>query len=163
MTVLDASTDGVDMLRFSAKSLRRKVSPLQYSFRQAGSGDIPRSEDRQANFVMAGVPAPSEERRRARRHAQRLPLTMCVFNQGSCFPAQMVNYSQDGVAAETCHRIRPGTSIHIRIDASQPAAIEKAVFPGFRTTALGEVKWCRILGQGDSLRYIAGIRYYSYY
>jgi hypothetical protein len=163
MTVLDASTAGVDMLQVSAKRLRRKVSPLQYFFRLAGSGDIPRGEDRQTNLITAGVPASSEERRRARRHSQRLPLTMCVFNQGSFFPAQMVNYSQDGVAAETCHRIRPGTSIHIRIDASPPAPVENAVFPGFRTTALGEVKWCRILGQGDSLRYIVGIRYYPYY
>lgn len=75
---------------------------------------------------------------------------MSVFNQGAVMPAQMISYSQDGICAETHHRILPGTSIHLRIDMSQAADVGKAILQGLRTTALGEVKWCQTLGQGRS-------------
>ncbi len=40
---------------------------------------------------------------------------------------------------------------------------QETVFPGLRTMALGEVKWCRSLGVGCSPRFSIGIRYYPYY
>jgi hypothetical protein len=43
------------------------------------------------------------------------------------------------------------------------AAPESATCHCFRTTALGEVKWCLASGQGPPQRYLIGIRYYSYY
>jgi len=48
-------------------------------------------------------------------------------------------------------------------DTRPAAEVEKAVSQGFRTTALGKVKWCRALGQGRSPRYHIGIRYYPHY
>jgi hypothetical protein len=88
---------------------------------------------------------------------------MSVFNQGAVFEAQMVNCGQDGICVETGQRVLPGTSLHVRMDIRQAAGVEKAVSQGLRTTALGEVKWCRALGQGHSPRYHIGIRYYPYY
>ncbi len=105
----------------------------------------------------------TEERRRICRHAQSLPLTLSVFNQDTIFQARMVNYSPDGVCAETCQCILPGTSLHLRVDERLAAAPESAVCHCFRTTALGEVKWCRALKQGPVRRFRIGIRYYSYY
>jgi hypothetical protein len=125
--------------------------------------DVLRSDTCWKTDGMACMRESSKERRRVRRRAEHLPLTVSVFNRGAHFEAQMVNCSQDGVCAETCHRILPGTSLHIRIDASQAADLGKAVFPELRTTALGEVKWCRSLGEEPSPRYLVGIRYYSYY
>ena len=61
------------------------------------------------------------------------------------------------------HRILPGTSIHLRIDTREVAEVEKAVLQGLRTTALGEVKWYRPLGQDCQPLYRIGIRYYPYY
>jgi len=106
---------------------------------------------------------PPEERRRNPRHAHCLPLTLSVFNREQKFEGCMINYSPDGVCAEICHDIQPGTSVHFRIDERQAAAIEGVVCHCFRTTALGEVKWCQASGQGPPHRYLIGIRYYSYY
>jgi hypothetical protein len=86
-----------------------------------------------------------------------------VFNQEARFKAQMVNYSLDGVCAETRQFMLPGMSLHLRIDANHPAAAESGFCHCFRTTALGEVKWCRALDQDRPQRYLIGIRYYSLY
>ncbi len=105
----------------------------------------------------------SEERRSNRRHAQSLPLTLSVFNQDTIFKARMVNYSPEGVCVEACQCILPGTSIYLRIDKRPAATSESVVCHCFRTTALGEVKWCQASGQDPPQRYLIGIRYYSYY
>ena len=109
------------------------------------------------------IVTPPEERRRNPRHAHCLPLTLSVFNRDQIFEGGMINYSPDGVCAEICHDIRPGTSVHFRIDERPAAAPESVVCHCFRTTALGEVKWCQASGQGPPQRYLIGIRYYSYY
>ncbi len=110
------------------------------------------------------VPA---ERRRLHRHAQRLSLVLSVFNRAGVHEAWLVNYSQDGICAQAAQQLLPGTSVQLRIDATVPMddALERqeTVFPGLRTMALGEVKWCRSLGGGCSPRFSIGIRYYPYY
>jgi hypothetical protein len=106
---------------------------------------------------------PPEERRRNPRHAHSLRLTLSVFNRDQNFEGCMINYSPDGVCAEICHDIQPGTSVHFRIDERPAAALEGVVCNCFRTTALGEVKWCQASGQGPPQRYLIGIRYYPYY
>jgi hypothetical protein len=106
---------------------------------------------------------PSKEKRRIVRHARSLPLTLSVFNRDQIFEGRLINYSPDGVCAEICHDIRPGTSVHFRIDGGPAAVPEGLVCHCFRTTALGEVKWCQASGQGRPQRYLIGIRYYSYY
>lgn len=107
--------------------------------------------------------APSEERRRVPRHAHSRALTLSVFNQDRVFEGCMVDYSSEGDCAETFHYLRPGTSIHLRIDERTAAGPESAGCHCFRTTALGEVKWCRALEQDPARRYRIGIRYYSHY
>jgi len=86
-----------------------------------------------------------------------------VFNQGSVMQAELVSYGLDGICVEAGDRILPGTSIHLRIDVCQAADVGKAILQGLRTTALGEVKWCRALGRGRRSLYCIGIRYYPYY
>jgi hypothetical protein len=90
-------------------------------------------------------------------------LTLSVFNQDAHFQAEMLNCSQDGVCAQTCQRILPGTSLHVRVDASKAGTLAEFVLPELRTTALGEVKWCRSLNDPSSQQYLIGIRYYPYY
>ncbi len=162
MTVQEAYIDVSGGRRVSTTSGRQKGSPRGCSDPPAGV-EMLRRDDGREDGISVGVAAPSEKRRWVRRHGQRLLLTMSVFNQGAVFQAQMVSFGQDGICAETDHRILPGTSIHMRIDTRQVAEVEKAVLQGLRTTALGEVKWCRPLGQGCQLLYRVGIRYYPYY
>jgi len=106
---------------------------------------------------------PLRERRRIPRHAHSLPLTLSVFNRDQIFEGCMINYSPDGLCAEICRNIRPGTSVHFRIDGGPASVPESVVCHCFRTTALGEVKWCQASGQGRPQRYLIGIRYYSHY
>jgi hypothetical protein len=163
MSVQDAFIDIIGGPRVSAISGRQKGSPRSYLNPPAAGGMIMRRDDGRKNLDIEGAAATVEERRCVRRHCQRLPLTMSVFNQGAVMQAELVSYGQDGICAETGHRVLPGTSIHLRIDICQAADVGKAILQGLRTTALGEVKWCRALGQGRQPLYCIGIRYYPYY
>jgi len=163
MSVQDAFTDVIGGPRVSAISGRQKGSPRSYLNPPAAGGMIMRRDDGRKNLSIEAAAATVEERRCVRRHCQRLPLTMSVFNQGAAMQAELVSYGQDGICAETGHRVLPGTSIHLRIDICQAADVGKAILQGLRTTALGEVKWCRALGQGRQPLYRIGIRYYPYY
>jgi hypothetical protein len=162
MTVQGAFIDANGLRRVSTIIGRQKASPRGCPDSPAGVQAL-RCGDGRADGFSDDVAAASEKRRWVRRDGQRLPLTMSVFNQGAVFQAQMVSFGQDGICAETDHRILPGTSIHMRVDTRQVAEVEKAVLQGLRTTALGEVKWCRALGQGCQQLYRIGIRYYPYY
>ena len=163
MIVQDVFVDAIGGLRVCTTNGLQKGSPRGYSNPRACGGEILHRDHSRKDGSAEAVAAPSEERRCVRRYCQRLPLTMSVFNQGAVFQAQMLSYGQDGICAETGHRILPGTSIHLRIDTREVAEVEKAVLQGLRTTALGEVKWCRPLGQDCQPLYRIGIRYYPYY
>jgi len=163
MSVQDAFIDVLGGPRVSAISGRQKDLPRSQHNPPAAAGMIMRRDDGRKNLGMEGAAATVEERRCVRRHCQRLPLTMSVFNQSAAMQAELVSYGQDGICAETGHRVLPGTSIHLRIDICQAADVGKAILQGLRTTALGEVKWCRALGQGRQPLYRIGIRYYPYY
>jgi len=159
----DAFIDVIGALQVRPTSGRQKGSLRSHPKPPAGGGEILRRGDGGKDLSIEGAAALAEERRRIRRHCLRIPLTMSVFNQGAVMPAQMISYSQDGICAETHHRILPGTSIHLRIDMSQAADVGKAILQGLRTTALGEVKWCQTLGHGRGPLYRVGIRYYPHY
>jgi len=158
----DTFIDVIGALRVRPTSGRQAGSPRSHPNLPA-AGDSLRRGDGCKDLSIEGTAALTEERRRVRRHCLRLPLTMSVFNQGAVMPAEMVGYGQDGICAETHHRILPGTSIHLRIDISKAADVGKAILQGLRTTALGEVKWCQTLSQGRGRLYRVGIRYYPHY
>ena len=160
MTVQGAVIDVNDDSPVATRNGRQNDSLRSFMNAPAGGGDILRRADGRKDLGLEGVAASSEERRRVRRYCQRLALTMSVFNQGAVFEAQMVNCGQDGICAETGHRVLPGASIHVRMDTRQAVKVGKDVLQGLRKTALGEVKWFRTLGQGHSPRYHIGIRYY---
>jgi hypothetical protein len=163
MIVQDACIDVIGRRRVYTASGRQKGSPRGYPNPCAGSGEVLRRDAGLKDTSAEAVAAPAKERRWVRRHCQRLPLTMSVFNQGSVMQAELVSYGLDGICVEAGHRILPGTSIHLRIDVCQAADVGKAILQGLRTTALGEVKWCRALGKGRQPLYRIGIRYYPYY
>jgi hypothetical protein len=105
--------------------------------------------------------SPRHERRRDRRHEHQASLRVSVFNQGAVFEAQLINYSPEGMCAETGHAIRPGTSLSIRMEADPAGASHPPPHPGLRMVALGEAKWVRVVvGRGQPERYRVGIRYY---
>jgi hypothetical protein len=92
-----------------------------------------------------------------------LTLTLSVFNREPAFQAELVDYGEDGLCAQTAQWVSPGTSIFLRVDAGQAFSGEKGGRPGPRMAALGEVKWCREIEEGRTPRFHVGIRYYPHY
>lgn len=163
MTVRGIVTDVYGGYRIATTNGRQRASPRSVASELVGDDDIASRADDRKSLGFESVAGPWKEKRRVRRHRQRLALVLSVFNQGAVFEGQMVNYGEGGICAETDHHVLPGTSLHVRIDTRQAAEVGKAVSQGLRSTELGEVKWCRTLGQGRSLRYHVGIRYYPNY
>jgi hypothetical protein len=163
MAVQDDWLDGFSTLRVSVKSFHHNALAAKSSCHLSGSRNTRRHTDLGTEFSMVGAQVATMERRKARRYLQRLPLILSVFNRGGLLPAHMINCSHDGVCAEALQRILPGTSLHLRIDASSAVKAERVYCDCFRTNAVGEVKWCRPIGQGHAGSYHFGIRYYPYY
>ena len=107
------------------------------------------------------------ERRRFPRHSQRMPLALSVFNRAGVAAAWMVDYGLEGICVETDQRLMAGTSVQLRLAGTNPPDgtlhPETALSPGFRTLALGEVKWCRAVGTLVQQGFRLGIRYYPHY
>jgi hypothetical protein len=158
-----AFIDVIDGFRVSATSGRPRSSVQSDPNPPAGRGGILRRNDGRKDSRLEGAAAFPEERRLVCRRPYRLPLALSVFNQGAVFEGQMVDCGQDGICVETGRRVLPGTSIYLRFDTRSAVDEEKAVSLGLRTTALGEVKWCRALGPTHSPPYRIGIRYYPHY
>lgn len=160
MRVEDLSISGTNPLG-ARGTLRRPVAIAPGG--EAGVGGergFSENRKRRSPGAPASSVAPRRERRVACRYEHPAFLTISVFNQGAVFEARLINYSQDGLCAETGHAIRPGTSIYVRMDKDQAGAQRKPLHPGFRTVALGEARWGRVVGHGQPTRYRIGIRYY---
>lgn len=73
----------------------------------------------------------------------------------------MANYSQNGLYFEADSKIQAGTSILIRVLENLEADSAPKVREGFRSVALGEVKWCKEFISEGMTHYGVGVRYYE--
>ena len=101
------------------------------------------------------------EKRSADRHYQEIPITVAHFNTSRYRPAKMLNYSEGGIYFESDFAFQPRTSIYIRIGKKMTDLPESKIQNGFRSVALGEVKWCKEIGKGESGKYGIGVKYYE--
>lgn len=83
------------------------------------------------------------------------------FNSSEYFQGRMANYSEDGLYFECESPFQPGTSVFIRIQKKLAADAAGDVKEGFRSLALGEVKWCKELSTEGSTYYGVGVKYYK--
>jgi len=72
----------------------------------------------------------------------------------------MLNYSQNGLYFEAGSAIQAGTSILIRVLKNLDADTVPEISEGFRSMALGEVKWCKEFISEGKTYYGVGVRYY---
>jgi hypothetical protein len=163
MYVQNAPTNGIGTVRLFAAGGRQPGRALCIPDAPAAAGQTRQPEGARKETGREAAAAPSPERRWIARHGERMPLTMSVFNQEDVFEALLVDYGPDGLCVETKRRILPGTSVYMRLDTRQAGAAGKACRQGLRTTALGEVKWCRELNPDRSPAYRVGVRYYTHY
>jgi hypothetical protein len=81
------------------------------------------------------------------------------FNKANFFNARLLNFSRGGSYMECEQSLIPGATILIRLRACTSSAGEP-LSRDMRTTALGEVKWCRKLRAEKPHRFGIGLRYH---
>jgi PilZ domain len=97
----------------------------------------------------------SEDRRRC-----DAAIDWAYFNKGEFYTAHLQNVSRSGGYFECKQRIIPGATLFIRLHHCQACVEDPAIRDCMRSTALGEVKWCRELPDQQPLPYGVGIRYH---
>ena len=103
------------------------------------------------------------EKRTLDRHCQEARLVCAYFNTNKYSQAKMLNYCEGGLYFESELAFKPGTSIYIRIETFLLEGSESPLRHGFRTTTLGEVKWCREISGTESYNFGIGVKYYEPY
>jgi hypothetical protein len=98
------------------------------------------------------------EKRSCDRYYQEVPITVAYFNTDRYRSAKMLNYSEGGIYFESDFAFQPRRSIYIRIEKKRTNLIEGEIHNGFRSVALGEVKWCKEM---ESSKYGIGVKYYE--
>jgi hypothetical protein len=84
----------------------------------------------------------------------------CFCNNQYC-NAKTRNYSQNGVYFESNVSLKPKTCIHVRREGVSSLSLERFPLNNFRTTVVGEVKWCKKIPDGGSYKYGIGMKYYD--
>ena len=102
------------------------------------------------------------EKRSSDRHYQEVPITVTYFNTNRYHGATMLNYSEGGLYFESDFAFQPRTSIYIRIEKKMPDPPDGEFHNGLRSVALGEVKWCAEIGEGESGKFGMGVKYYEH-
>ena len=105
----------------------------------------------------------SIEKRISDRHRFQADMICAVFNTDKYFPARMGNYGQGGLYFESATAVKPGTTLFIRLSDCPVEDSACRLSEGFRTTTLGEVRWCAKLAYEDSPAYGFGVKYYQPY
>lgn len=96
-----------------------------------------------------------EERRKC--HAA---IEWAYFNKSDFFSARLLNSSRGGGYFECGHPLIPGVTILIRLQKYEPSDEASADCSYMKTTALGEVKWCREILGDATVRFGIGVRYH---
>ena len=101
------------------------------------------------------------EKRSCERHCQEVPITVAYFNTNRYYLATMQNYSEGGLYFESDVAFQPRASLYIRIEKKMSGLSGAEIHNGFRSVALGEVKWCVEMGEGEPGKYGVGVKYYG--
>jgi hypothetical protein len=72
----------------------------------------------------------------------------------------MLNYSQNGLYFESRTPLSTGLSVLIRVQKNLAENRAAQIREGFRSMALGEVKWCEEFISEGAVYYGVGVKYY---
>ena len=100
-----------------------------------------------------------EEKRMDKRFQCEALINWSYFNEDRSFDARIFNFSRNGVYIETRDRIRPNTTILIRLEALITDGMMLSGKESLRIVSLGDVKWCSELSKEHSIYYGSGVRY----
>jgi hypothetical protein len=99
------------------------------------------------------------EKRSENRQICSAAVEWAYFNKPDVFKAQLLNFSGGGGYIECTQPLITGATILIRLQACTSPGGDSA-YRNLRTTALGEVKWCRELQAEQPYRFGVGLRYH---
>jgi hypothetical protein len=100
------------------------------------------------------------EKRCEERQKCHAAIEWAYFNKSDFFCARLLNFSRGGGYFESGHPLIPGATILIRLQKYDSGDEGTAECRYMKTTALGEVKWCRELFGGPAVRFGIGVRYH---
>lgn len=103
--------------------------------------------------------APPEKRSEDRQGCDAA-VEWAYFNKADFFNARLLNFSGGGGYMECARPLIPGATILIRVQSCDASGGEPPSSRHLRTTALGEVKWCRELHADQPHRFGIGVRYH---
>jgi len=103
------------------------------------------------------------ERRDSQRCSQQVSVTCAYFNWDKFYHAKSTNHSKEGINFFSDFPLRPGSSIHVRIDSNAPEGrlIDICDCRRVRTIGLAEVKWCRKISDEYGAFYSIGLKYHE--
>ena len=109
--------------------------------------------------MMADKKLGHENRRRAERYRSDARIKWSYFNKNRFYDAKISNFSQDGIYFETPHKIKPGTTILIRLETLTSNNMKSAETVFLRTVSLADVKWCSEASIDTANNYGVGVRH----
>jgi hypothetical protein len=102
---------------------------------------------------------PKVEKRSENRQKCDAAIEWAYFNRGDYFSARMLNFSKGGGYFVSGQPLIPGATILMRLRGFDSAGRGSRERRTLRTTALGEVKWCRELSS-TAAQFGIGVRYH---
>jgi hypothetical protein len=103
------------------------------------------------------------EKRTFDRHNQEARIVCAYLNTNEYCQAKLLNYCEGGLYFESEIAFKVRASIYIRIKEFSQEASESPLHDGFRTTTLGEVKWCKEISDTGFYKFGIGVKYYEPY
>ena len=103
------------------------------------------------------------EKRTFERHDLEARIVCAYFNTNKYTQAKLLNYCEGGLCFESDIAFKPNASIYIRIEKLSLKASESSLHDGFRTTTIGEVKWCKAISVPEFYKFGVGVKYYELY
>ena len=101
------------------------------------------------------------DKRSGDRFNLEAPVTWSYFNtNNNYFRAKLLNYGDGGIYFESDSPPLLKTGIYIRIEENWSGYSKCGVTEGFRTTALGEVRWCHEKSGKENVTYGIGVKFY---
>ena len=103
---------------------------------------------------------PTSEKRCEGRQSCDAAIEWAYFNKVESSSARMLNFSKGGGYFVSGQPLLPGATILIRLQAFDAPGQAPCERGALRTTALGEVKWCRELSGTSTGWFGIGVRYH---
>jgi hypothetical protein len=100
------------------------------------------------------------EKRASKRHHCEASMTCGYFNRTETSDARIFNYSQGGAYLECPSFFKEKSTVLLRLNQVFSRSSDPETYCTPRAVSLGEVRWCKNIGDEDASYFAMGIQYY---